>query len=68
MAVDFIQGRNAPSDYAGNVYVEISGLSTDTKPTGNFLTGSIFLETNTGKVFFYNRAGSAWVEQFSFQD
>jgi len=51
-------------------YVEYCGLSTDTKPVGNFMTGSIFVEVNTGKVFFYNAAGSPgseWVEQFSFQ-
>ena len=67
MAVDFIQNRNAAVDYEGNAYVEIACLSTDTKPTGNFLTGSILTEVNTGKVYFYNRAGAAWVEQFSFQ-
>lgn len=48
-------------------YYEFAGLSTDTKPTANVGTGSIFVEVDTGKVFFYNEAGAAWVEQFSFQ-
>lgn len=48
-------------------YREMTGLSTDTKPTSGIINGSIFVEVNTGKVFFYNEAGEAWVEQFSFQ-
>ena len=64
--VDYITS-NANSSFAGASYVEVACLSTDNKPTGNFLTGSICVEVNTGKVFFYNRAASAWVEQFSFQ-
>lgn len=67
MAVDFIQNRNAAVDYEGNTLVEIACLSTDTKPTGAFLSGSTCTEVDTGKVFFYNRAGAAWVEQFSLQ-
>lgn len=47
-------------------YREITGLSTDSKPT-DVVNGSIFVEVDTGKVFFFNEAGSAWVEQFSFQ-
>lgn len=43
------------------------GLSTDSKPTSGVGNGSIFVEINTGKVFFFNADGSAWVEQFSFQ-
>lgn len=68
--VDFITGYGAATSFNGRQYVEIAGLSTDTKPVGNFLTGSIFVEVNTGKVFFYNAAasaGSEWVEEFSFQ-
>ena len=48
-------------------YVEIAGLSTDSKPTENIATGSIFVEVDTGKVYFFNAAASTWVEQFSFQ-
>lgn len=66
--VSLINSSNTSFDHAA--YVEYAGLSTDTKPVGNFMTGSIFVEVNTGKVFFYNAAaaaGSEWVEQFSFQ-
>ena len=48
---------------AGNGrYVEMVGLSTDAKPTENISNGSVFIEMNTGKGFFFNEAGSAWVE------
>ena len=47
--------------------IEGSCLSSDTKPTAGIANGSIFVEVDTGKVFFYNEAGNAWVEQFSLQ-
>jgi len=56
--------------YGTHKYMEFAGLSTDTKPEDDLATGSIFVEVNTGKVFFFNEAGtsgSRWVEQFSFQ-
>ena len=46
---------------------EYAGLSTDSKPTNGVATGAIFVEVDTGKVFFYNSAATTWVEQFSFQ-
>lgn len=49
------------------VYVEISGDSTETKPTAGIADGSIFVESNTGKVYFFNEKSGDWVEQFSFQ-
>lgn len=42
-------------------YVEMTGLSTDNKPTG-FATGSIFIEVDTGKSYFYDEAGVQWIE------
>lgn len=51
-------------DSRGSGYFEYMGLSTDSKPT-DCKTGSIFVEVDTGKVFFFS--GSVWVEQFSFQ-
>lgn len=48
-------------------YVELAGLSTDTKPTDGLATGSIFTEADTGTVFFFDDASDTWVEQFSFQ-
>lgn len=61
---------NYSSQYkAGDVlksYVEAAGLSTDTKPD-NVITGSIFVEVDTGKVFMYDEVGESWVEEFSLQ-
>lgn len=65
--IDNITGYGANASFAGNRYVELAGLSTDSKPTEGILTGSIFVEVDTGKVFLFNRAAGTWVEQFSFQ-
>lgn len=46
----------AVTDYIGTNY---AGLSTDTKPTPDFV-GAIFVETDTDKLFIWN--GGAWVE------
>ena len=46
----------------GKKYIEAFGLSTDTKPTTNIITGSVFVEVDTGKVYLFNETASAWVE------
>ena len=38
-------------------YIEAAGLSTDTKPSGTIITGSLFMEADTGKVFVYDEVG-----------
>jgi len=38
------------------------GLSTDSKPTTGVGNGWMFIEMNTGKVYLFNEAGSAWIE------
>lgn len=48
---------------ANKRYIEAWGLSTDSKPTTGIVTGSVFVEVNTGKVFLFNEDSSAWVEQ-----
>ena len=48
-------------------YVEISGDSTDTKPTAGICDGSLFVESDTGKTYFFNEKSGDWVEQFSFK-
>ena len=53
-------------DGNGVSYFEYAGKSSDTKPTAGVATGSIFVEVNTGKVFFFSEP-STWTEQFSFQ-
>lgn len=49
----------------GQMLVQFTGVSDDTKPTGK-LNGSSFLEMDTGKEYRYDEdadAGSEWVEQ-----
>lgn len=55
---------NKKSIYVGNekCLVESACLSTDSKPTDGIANGSICIEMNTGKIFMFNEAGSAWVE------
>ena len=48
-------------------YVEYAGTSADDKPTEGVATGSIFVEADTGNVYFFDATNSEWVEQFSFQ-
>lgn len=57
--------------YAGNVqdgkqYVEMACLSTDVKPVGAYLTGSLLHVVDEKKIYAYNEAASSgeeWVEQ-----
>ncbi len=43
-------------------YVEGACLSTDTKPTSGILNGSVLIEMDTGKIYFYDEAGAQWRE------
>ena len=38
-------------------YIEAAGLSTDAKPTGGIITGSLFIEADTGEVYVYDETG-----------
>ena len=44
----------------GNIYYEFAGLSTDEKPTNGVVTGSLFLEVDTGDVYAYDEEGEEW--------
>lgn len=44
----------------GAIYVEMSGLHDDTKPTSYYATGSLFLEVDTGDVYAYDEEGAEW--------
>lgn len=37
------------------------GLSTDTKPTENIVNGSVFIEMDTSRLYFFDQAGSEWL-------
>lgn len=38
------------------------GLSTDTKPTTGVVNGSAFIEMDTSTIYFFDAAGSQWLE------
>lgn len=38
------------------------GLSTDSKPTENVVNSSVFVEMDTGKLYFYDQTGGEWLE------
>lgn len=38
------------------------GLSTDTKPTTGVVNGSAFIEMDTSTIYFFDAAGSQWIE------
>lgn len=44
----------------GKHYIEAAGLSTDTKPTEDLVTGSLFLEVDTGTVYAYDEVSGTW--------
>lgn len=50
-------------DTTGVKYVTIFGTSSETKPTSGIITGSVFVEVDTGKAYLFNETASAWVEQ-----
>ena len=45
----------------GNLTEKLAGLSTDTKPT-NVRNGSIFVEIDTSKIYFFDGSSSSWTE------
>ena len=46
----------------GMHYVKAAGLSTEQKPTGGMITGSSFMEVDTGKKYLYDEVGETWAE------
>jgi hypothetical protein len=50
-------------DTTGVKYVTIFGTSSEAKPTTGIITGSVFVEVDTGKAYLFNETTSAWVEQ-----
>ena len=43
-------------------YVELSCLSTDTKPTANICTGILALEVDTGDVYAFDEVSGEWAQ------
>ena len=46
----------------GKMYAELAGSSSETKPIGTLIDGSLFLETDTGDVYVYNESGESWTK------
>lgn len=46
----------------GKRYVYAAGLSTDTKPLTGVITGSRFVEVDTGLMYEFDEIGSEWHE------
>ena len=47
----------------GKTFIGAAGLSTDTKPEENLVTGSVFIEVDTWDVYLFDEeaaAGSRW--------
>lgn len=46
-------------------YIEAYCESTDEKPTELIANGSIFIEVDTGKGYFFNEESGEWLQKFS---
>ena len=44
----FVEGKN---------YIEAAGLSTDSKPTAGIVTGSLFMEVDSGDIYAFDETG-----------
>ena len=41
-------------------FIEAFGLSTDDKPTTGIITGSAFVEQDTGNVYMFDEESATW--------
>ena len=76
MITVFKVGKARVSGGKRYIQAELRGLSTDTKPVGSATlpypigtigkneieNGSVFIEIDTGKIYFYDLVGSEWNE------
>ena len=46
----------------GKDQIEATCLSSDTKPTNGIANGSILIEMDTSKIYFFDEAHSTWEE------
>ena len=57
MAIRCIEERIFEGD---KTLVKFAGLSTESKPTGNFVNGSVFVCVDDGSEFMYNETAGEW--------
>ena len=43
-------------------YVELAGKSTENKPTTGIVSGSLYMETDTGDVYVFDETDVAWTK------
>ena len=44
-------------------YIYAAGLSTDTRPSANIVTGSVFLAVDTGTAHFFDEVSGKWDDE-----
>lgn len=54
--------ENKWNGYGDKHYIEAAGLSTDNKPTAGLVTGSLFLEVDSGKLYAFDETTDTWNE------
>ena len=62
---------NRPYTYANGVQksiIEIACESTDTKPTGNVITGSLAVEVDTGDIYLFSEKDGDWNKMCSIKE
>lgn len=65
----FYENRQVGDDYLAHYRAEYAGTSQDTKPTEGIVSGSSFLEVDTGDIYIFDEtSGAGWTKQFSLQD
>ena len=48
------------AENGNNKYMEIAGLSTDSKPTAGLITGSLYFEVDTWKFYAFDEESAQW--------
>ena len=43
-------------------YIEAAGKSTESKPTTGIVSGSLYMETDTGDVYVFDETDVAWTK------
>ena len=46
----------------GRQLLDLNGLSTDNKPTGEVLNGSSFFEMDTQDAYFFDQENETWIK------
>ena len=58
---EVIKDSQVPSEM--RLYIVSFGKSTDTKPTSEeWVTGSVLIEVDTGKAYFYEEEADVWYQ------